>query len=37
MRRFAKDFKERYLIGKRIGAGSFGTVYVATDTTTGEE
>ncbi|GFR43538.1 hypothetical protein Agub_g4417 [Astrephomene gubernaculifera] len=34
---FAKDFAERYDLGRAIGSGSFGTVHIATDRATGQE
>ncbi|GLC38262.1 hypothetical protein PLESTB_000939900 [Pleodorina starrii] len=35
--RFAKDFQERYTLGRKIGSGTFGTVHLATETATGQE
>ncbi|EFJ52781.1 hypothetical protein VOLCADRAFT_120190, partial [Volvox carteri f. nagariensis] len=34
---FAKDFDERYTLGGKIGSGTFGTVYLATEKATGQE
>ncbi|PNH01326.1 hypothetical protein TSOC_012799 [Tetrabaena socialis] len=34
---FAKEFEERYKLGRAIGHGTFGTVHLATDAATGQE
>ncbi|GLI63029.1 hypothetical protein VaNZ11_005889, partial [Volvox africanus] len=34
---FAKDFTERYNLGRKIGSGTFGTVHLATEKATGQE
>ncbi|GIL77760.1 hypothetical protein Vretifemale_7216, partial [Volvox reticuliferus] len=34
---FAKDFTERYTLGRKIGSGTFGTVHLATEKATGQE
>ncbi|KAG2438581.1 hypothetical protein HXX76_005131 [Chlamydomonas incerta] len=34
---FAHDFDQKYTLGRAIGAGTFGTVHLATDNATGQE
>lgn len=34
---FAKDFDNRFQLGRTVGSGTFGTVHVAVNRSTGQE